>query len=291
MSGSVLYDVPGPRARRRAQIGSVVALVVVLLLAAEAVRRLAARDQLDPDLWNPLFNPTDENFPAVWELLLRALLRTLQAAVVAMVASLVLGTLITTARLLLGRTGRIPLVGLVEVLRGVPVVLAIFYAYLVLPAVGIDLSSFWYLVIGLVAYNSVVLAEILRAGVASLPRGQAEAGAAIGLTRWQVIRLVQLPQAFRVMLPAIISQLVVVVKDTSLAAFIGNYEELLRTGNLIIQNLGNPIQTYLLVAAIFIVLNSLLSKAAVWTEKTVSRARTGSDEEEAEGASELATGA
>jgi glutamate transport system permease protein len=142
----------------------------------------------------------------------------------------------------------------------------------VLPEVGLDLPILWYLVIGLTAYNSVIIAEIIRAGVASLPRGQAEAGYSLGLTRGQVLSSILLPQAFRVMLPALISQLVVIVKDTSLG-FIISYEEFVRTANIIIQTLHNPIQIYAIVALIFIVINYALGRLAEYVERRLSRAR------------------
>jgi glutamate transport system permease protein len=130
----------------------------------------------------------------------------------------------------------------------------------------------WYVVIGLTAYNSVVIAEIIRAGVNSLPRGQGEAAMAIGLTRGQTLRLILLPQAFRVMLPALISQLVVVLKDTSLGAFIG-WQELLRTGTLIKESTDNPIQMYLVIGAMFIIVNYLLGRLAQYVERRLSRSR------------------
>ena len=132
----------------------------------------------------------------------------------------------------------------------------------------------WYVAIGLTVYNSVIFAEILRAGVASLPRGQAEAGRAIGMSEARVMRLVLLPQAFRVMLPALISQLVVIVKDTSLGTFIA-YAELLNLSLRISQNLDNPIQMLLLAAALFITINYALSRLAVWTEHRLSHSRRG----------------
>ncbi|MGB0191055.1 MAG: ABC transporter permease subunit, partial [Nocardioides sp.] len=125
--------------------------------------------------------------------------------------------------------------------------------------------------IGLTLYNSVIVAEILRAGVASLPRGQGEAGRAIGMTEGQVMRAILLPQAFRTMLPALISQLVVILKDTSLAAVIGlGYFELLRRGNQISQVLDNPIQSLFIVGTIFVVINYGLSRLAVYVEKRLS---------------------
>jgi glutamate transport system permease protein len=163
-------------------------------------------------------------------------------------------------------------VSVIELLRGVPVVMAIFFASRVLPEVGVDLSLLWYLVIGLTAYNSVVIGEIIRAGVAALPRGQTEAAYAIGLTRWGALRLILLPQAFRIMLPALISQLVVILKDTSLGAFI-SYEELLRRGSFAVQNLRNPLQLYLLIGALFISVNYGLGRLAVVVERRVSRGR------------------
>jgi glutamate transport system permease protein len=164
------------------------------------------------------------------------------------------------------------IVGVIELLRGIPVVIAIFFAARVLPEFGIDLPVLWFLVIGLTAYNMVIIAEIVRAGVNSLPRGQGEAGAALGLTRWQVLRTILLPQAFRTMLPALISQLVVVLKDTSLG-FIVSYQELVRTAGILVQNLGNPIPIYLVIAGIFILINYLLSRFAVVVEHRLSRGR------------------
>jgi glutamate transport system permease protein len=174
---------------------------------------------------------------------------------------------------------RFPLVGLIEVLRGLPVVVTIYLVYQVLPDVGIDVGplpgsdGLWFLVIALTLYNSVIIAEILRAGVASLPRGQREAGLANGLTELQTMRLVLLPQAFRSMLPAIISQLVVVLKDTSLAALFALYIELLRQGLLIKEFLGNPIQVLFVVGLIFIALNFALSQLAGWVQRRLARGR------------------
>lgn len=276
---SVLYDAQGPRARRLTLIGTVIAAVAVLAVLVVVVLRLAARGQFDWELWGPLLDPGNEAFDSVWRLFGEGLLYTLQAAAIAMVLSLVLGTLIAVARLQLGRGARIPLVGVVEVLRGAPVVILIYLCVRALPDIGLDFRSWyggrglWGLVIGLTLYNMVVFAEIVRAGVASLPGGQREAALATGLTRWQTMRLVLLPQAFRVMLPAIISQLVVVLKDTSLIAFVGGsiYPELLGRGEDIRRNLDNPIQTFVVVALLFIAINYALSRLAQAVERRQSR--------------------
>jgi glutamate transport system permease protein len=276
---TVLYDAPGPRARRRAVVGTVVATLVLLGLAAVAVKRLADQGQFSMELWGPLIDPGDELFPLVWELLWKGLVATLVAAALAITFSILVGTVLGVARMMLGRASRVPIIGFIELFRGLPVVITIFYVWQVLPEIGIDVTplpgdnGLWFLVIGLTLYNSVIIAEILRAGVASLPRGQGEAARAIGMTESQVMRIVLLPQAFRIMLPALISQLVVVLKDTSLAAILGLYVELLRRGNLIAANLDNPIQTLFVVGMMFIAINYTLSRLAVLVERRLSRSK------------------
>ncbi len=274
---TVLYDAPGPRARRRSWIGAVIATVVLGALVWVAVSRLADQGQFSMELWGPIIDPSHEAFDPVWNLIWTGLVATLKAAALAIAFSLVIGTLIGVARMMLGRWSRMPVVGLIELLRGLPVVVSIYFASRVLPEIGLDLSGLpgggglWYVVIGLTAYNSVIIAEIIRAGVASLPRGQREAALAIGLTPGATMRLVLLPQAVRVMLPALISQLVVILKDTSLAAVLGIYSELLRQGNLIALNLDNPIQILFTVGLIFILINYALSRLATWLERRMSR--------------------
>ena len=277
---TVLYDAPGPRARRRALLGTVIASLLLLGLIGLAVKRLADEGQFSMELWGPFIDPNNDNFDEVWSLLRRGLAATLVAAALAIVLSLAVGTALGTARIMLGRGARIPVVGFIELFRGLPVVITIFYVWQVLPELGVNVGplpgseGLWYLVIGLALYNSVILAEILRAGVAALPRGQGEAARAVGMTEGQVMRTVLLPQAFRIMLPAVISQLVVVLKDTSLAAILGLYIELLRRGNLIGGLLDNPIQALTVVGLIFILINYGLSRVAVWMERRLSRSST-----------------
>jgi len=272
-TSSVLYDAPGPRARRRAAVGGAIATLAVVILMGVVVKRLADQGQFAGQLWGPILNPSDPDFNAVWKLIGKGVLATLTAAVLAIALSLLIGGAVGVARMMLGRRSRIPIVGLIELLRGLPVVITIYFASRVLPELGVDLtgmpggSGLWFLIIGLTAYNCVIIAEIIRAGVASLPGGQREAALAIGLTPGATMRLVLLPQAVRVMLPALISQLVVILKDTSLAAVLGLYTELLRQGNLIALNLHNPIQILSVVGVIFILVNYSLSRLATWVDQ------------------------
>jgi glutamate transport system permease protein len=269
---TVLFDAPGPRGRRRVLLGSAIALAVLAVIVVLAALRLNEQGQFESEKWAPIFDPGHERFESLWTFLLGGLWFTLQAAFWAMLLSLIIGTLFAVTRISAARWYRWLVVSLIEVLRGLPVVVAIFFANKVLPQFGVSLPFMWYLVIGLTAYNSVVIGEIIRAGVQALPKGQTEAAYAIGLTRANTLRYILLPQAFRIMLPALISQLVVVLKDTSLGAFIG-YLELLRRGSVAVQTLRNPMQMFLLVGAIFILINYALSKLAVYVERRLSRGR------------------
>jgi glutamate transport system permease protein len=276
---AVLYDAPGPATRQRTLVASVGAVVLLLAVAAFVLYRLAEAGQFTEERWGPLLSPGNQYFTQVWTRLGLALVATLVAAGLTLVCSLLVGTALAVSRITSAPWYRWLVVGFIELFRGLPVVITIFLAWRLLPVVGINVDPLWPLVIGLTLYNSVIIAEIIRAGVASLPRGQAEAGYSLGLTRGQVLGSIQLPQAFRVMLPALISQLVVIVKDTSLG-FIITYEELVRTANQIIQFLRNPIQTYVVVALIFIVLNYSLGKLAEYVERRLSQARRAAAEPE-----------
>jgi glutamate transport system permease protein len=272
VSASVLFDAPGPRTRRRILLGSILAGVALVVVAVFVVLRLQAQGQFSEEKWGPVVNPANPLFVSLWTNLGLALLRNVRAAVLAMGFSLALGTLLAVTRISLPRWGRWIVVGPMEFFRGLPVVIAIFFAAQILPELGVQLPLLWYLVIGLTAYNSVIIAEVVRAGIASLPRGQAEAAAALGLTRSQSMRSILLPQAFRAMLPALISQLVVVFKDTSLG-FVILYAESVRFVGIASQQLRNPLQLYLTVGAIFVLVNYLLGRLAVAVERRLSRAR------------------
>ncbi|WP_430783830.1 amino acid ABC transporter permease [Actinoplanes sp. G11-F43] len=296
---TVLYDIPGPRQRRLTLIISVLATLLVLAGGYFLVYQpLDEKGQLDMELWGPLIDPSNENFSLVWARIWVGVQNTLIAAVLAIIASLIIGTLVAILRIQLKSlatrrfTGSaLPLsyllrglsVGLagltrvcVEVFRGLPVVITIFFVARGFPEFGITMDTLWYLVIGLTIYNGVVIAEILRSGMEGLPPGQREAAVAIGLSPFQTTSLILLPQAFRIMLPALISQLVVVLKDTSLG-FIISYEETLNIGKQIIGVLSNPIQVYVVIAVLFILVNYSLSKLAQYVQHRLARGRKTAD--------------
>lgn len=280
MTAPVLADVLGPRARRRVLVASVVAAVVIAGLAAAAVDRFADNGQLAERKWRPLTQWS------VIKFYLGGLGNTAKAAVTAMAIAMAVASAVALARLARHRPQRWLGTIYVEFFRGLPLYLLILFCWLGLPRLGLRVDVFWYLVIGLSVYNSAVLAEIFRAGILSLDRGQGEAASAIGLGYWQVMGLVIIPQAVRRMVPAIVSQLVTLLKDTSLGVLIF-YEELLRRARISAEFFQNNVHSLALVALMYIAVNSSLSLAATRLE-TRQRRRYGARAIEVAGVEDLA---
>lgn len=264
---SVLYDVPGPRAIVRNRILGIVTVVVVVALAGFVVYRFWVTGQFSAEKWYAF------TFTRIWEQFGLATLRTLAAFVVAAIGALALGFVLAIGRLSEHRWVRMPITAVTEVFRAIPVLIFMILLYYGLPVVGIRMTSYWAVVIALVAYNGSVLAEVVRAGVESLPRGQREAAYAIGLRKAGVMRLILLPQAIRAMMPVIIAQLVVCLKDTALG-FIITYPELLYFARTLGNNavLGSPLIPAALVAGtIYVALCLVLSYTAYVVERRLRR--------------------
>jgi glutamate transport system permease protein len=264
---AVLFDVPGPRARARNTVAGAVTLAVVLALLGVLVWRLAATGQLDARVWEWVL------YENVQLAILDGLIKTLQAFATGAVLALALGALLALGRLSDHRSLRSVCSLVVELFRAVPLVVLMFLFYYGLPSAGITVSTFVAVVLGLMLYNGAVLAEVFRAGVLAVPRGQSEAAYALGMRKSGVMRFVLLPQAVRSMLPSIVSQLVVLLKDTALG-FLITYPELLFQAQFLGSNaaLGSPlIPVALVVAAIYITLCLLLSALANWLERRSRR--------------------
>ncbi|WP_243076731.1 amino acid ABC transporter permease [Microbacterium sp. SS28] len=264
---SVLYDVPGPRAVVRNRILGIVTILVVLVLVGFVVYRFWVTGQFSAEKWYAF------TFVRIWEQFGLATLRTLAAFAVAAVGAIALGFVLAIGRLSDHAWVRMPITGVTEVFRAIPVLIFMIFLYYGLPVIGIKMPSYWAVVIALIAYNGSVLAEVIRAGVESLPRGQREAGYAVGLRKAGVLRLILLPQAIRAMMPVIISQLVVCLKDTALG-FIITYPELLYFARLLGSNavLGSPLIPAALVAGtIYVALCLALSYTAYVVERRLRR--------------------
>ena len=264
---SVLYDVPGPKAIARNRILAVITALLVLAGIAWVIWRFAVTGQFTAKKWE-LFT-----YSSIWALFGEATLNTLAAFAAAAVGALVLGFLLALGRLSDHAWVRVPVGWIVEILRAIPVLIFMMLLYYGLPVVGIKMQPYWAVVIALVAYNGSVLAEVIRAGVESLPRGQSEAGYAIGLRKSGVMAFVLLPQAIRAMMPVIVAQLVVTLKDTALG-FIITYHELLYLVKLLGSNAvyGSPLIPAAIVGgSIYVALCLALSYIARLLEKRLKR--------------------
>jgi glutamate transport system permease protein len=252
---NVLIEALGPRGRRRAFIGSVVSSLLIAAAVAFLLYRFWTFGILDADQWTPFLEKVNLGF------LFEGLINTIRAAVVAALLSMAFGFLLALGRLALSLPLRVLCRTYVELFRSIPLLIMIFAAFFGLPELGIEVSQFTALVLALTVYNSAVLAEIFRAGILSLDRGQTEAAQAIGLRYWQQMRIVILPQAVRRMTPAIVAQLATITKDTALGFVIG-YAEFLRRGQNFAEFAGNLLPSYIFVAVIFFILIYLMTRLA-----------------------------
>ncbi|MFD1939066.1 MULTISPECIES: amino acid ABC transporter permease [Nonomuraea] len=270
MSTSVLFDAPGPRARVRNGILTVVSVVAVAAVLYGIYAGFDAKKQWEGRIWQPFLQAE------TWEIyIIPGLIGTLEAAAVAAVLALVFGAVFGLARLSDHKWIRVPAGVVVEVFRAIPLLLLIFFIFYLAPTIfGGGDYAFIALVLGLMLYNGSVLAEVVRAGVLAVPKGQSEAAYAVGMRKNQVMRLVLLPQAVTAMMPAIVSQLVVLLKDTALGYIIA-YVDLLNTGFKILPAafFGSLIPAAIVIGIIYIGLNMALSALATWLEKRSRRSR------------------
>lgn len=273
MSAGVLFDAPGPKARRRYRFVAGACAVLFALVLAVVIARLNAKGQLASVMWKPFTTS------AMWkEVLLKGLWGTLKAAVISIVIGAVLGGLLA-----LGRMSEIAPIRWVcgvwvELTRAIPVLLMMLFTYGALTQgfladkglVSTNDAPLVATVTGLVLYNSSVMCEVVRSGVDQLPVGQREAGLSIGLRPQQTLRAILLPQAVTAMLPALVSQLVVILKDTALGYNV-LYSELLYTAKQGSVGFGNIVPMMIVVAILYIAVNYTISRIAAWLEVRLSR--------------------
>ncbi|MFI5491163.1 amino acid ABC transporter permease [Actinoplanes sp. NPDC051859] len=264
---AVLYDHPGPRSKIRNAVLTVIFGLAVVGLLWWIYRKFDEKGQWEGPLWRPFLESStwvDYILPGLWS--------TVSAAAVAMVLSLVFGLIFSVGRLSDHWWLRIPAGAVVEFFRAVPLLLLIFFIFYGIPFLTEEpMPPFWAVVAGLTLYNGSVLAEAFRAGIHAVPRGQSEAGYAIGMRKYQVMSEILMPQAARAMLPVIVSQLVVLVKDTALGYIIG-YTELLQLGvNTLSANYGNLVAAAIVAAIIYVLLNASLTYFAGVLERRTRR--------------------
>ncbi|MCL3818921.1 amino acid ABC transporter permease [Aeromicrobium wangtongii] len=254
---NVLFDVPGPRAARRHRIIGIVTVIGLLAIVAAVIWKFQAEGQLSYAKWEPFFTPS------LIQLLLEGLVKTILAGALAIVFAVPLGMILGVAKLSDHRIIRWPAWLFVEFFRAVPLLMLIIFIW---SMQGFPLGTIFPLVLGLLLYNGSVLAEVVRAGINAVPAGQAEAACAIGLRKHQVMRIILLPQAIKIMLPSFISQCIVALKDTSLGFYI-LAPGLTFAGREIYRTFQNYLQTAIVLAVIYIVLNLLLGLLGEWLQR------------------------
>lgn len=265
---SVLFDAPGPRGRVRNTVIGVVGVVVCLGLLAVLLYGLRAQLFVAPP-WLRFLEPV------TWtSYVIPGLLATLQAAIISMVAASVVGVVLGLGRLSHVTAVRWVCGVLVEFFRAVPVLMMMLFFYSLFLYNGI-LSGYLLplvsVILGLTFYNGAVIAELIRSGVRSLPKGQQEAGWALGLNRNQTLVSILLPQAITAMLPSLLSQLVVILKDTALGVIV-TYPDLLRSLQTLASTSGILV-ALIVAAAIYIVINFALTTLAGLIERRIRMRR------------------
>jgi glutamate transport system permease protein len=263
----VLFDEPGPRARARIRVCPVLGLVLLAGLLALALWQFGRNGQLAGNRWAPFAQLSYLRFLA------DGFAGTIIATALAAVVSFPLGVVVALGRLSRKRLLRWAATAYVELFRGIPLLLLIYAFLLALPRFGINLPILWKLVVPIVLVNTAVLAEIFRAGINAVDRGQFEAAVSVGLREGTAMRVVIMPQAVRLVAPTLVTQLVALLKDSTLG-YVVSYPELMKQGNNLTVYTHLLVQTYLIVALIYVVVNFALSRLAVLLERTVgTRAR------------------
>lgn len=272
MSASPLYIAPSPRRARRMLLMDLVVWAIVAGVLAIVVLQMVRVGELEPEKWEPLADPAVQAF--LWG----GLLGTVGAGATAIVIALAAGVVLAGARLSPYRWVARIAAAISEICRALPILFVVYLLLMVAPTWGLRMPPFWQIVVAIAIHGAGAFAELFRAGMLALPKGQSEAAASLGLKGAQALRFVIMPQVVRALLPAVIGQSVQILKETSLG-YVVSYPELLRRGQLLAEHMGGGfLQAYAEVAVLFIGLNLLLTGAAIWLERrlTVSTSTQGS---------------
>ncbi|GAB3271904.1 amino acid ABC transporter permease [Sinomonas notoginsengisoli] len=250
-----IFDAAGPRGRRIIRMVTALSILAIAAVIILVVLRFGQAGQLAAERWAEF-----TQWPYI-QFLLAGLGNTALAAAMSALFAIPTALLMALARTSRRAWLRIPAVAYIEFFRSVPLLLVVYIFVSGLPTYGINPDIFWKLVIPIVLCSSAVMAEIFRAGIVALPAGQVEAALSIGLQHSQATRFVVLPQAVRIVVPSMVAQLVVLLKDTTLGYAV-SYPELMKTSNNLTAYTGHLIQTFLVIAVVYVVTNILISHFA-----------------------------
>lgn len=248
-----LYESPGPVTRRRVVLFTGLSVLGLIGLLFAVIRQFASTGQLQPRYWDLFLKWS------TWRFLGQGLIVTLEAALTAAVIAMALGFVLMRLKLRRNRPLRWLSVALIEFTRGVPTLLLVYFFFLVVPRMGIQLTAFWRITLPCAISASGIIAEAFRSGVNAVPRGQTEAGLSLGLSELRVFYRVVFPQALRFVIPSLISELVIVLKDTTFA-YVVSCADLMQNAKVLITNHDALLSVYLVVAVIYILINYALNR-------------------------------
>ncbi len=251
-----LYEPPGPKTRRVIAVVTGISLAALAALVVLIIRQFYISGQLDAKYWSLFTRYT------TWRFLARGLAGTVQVAIGAGAVTFALGMLMMLGRISAHRVFRGVSIALIEFTRGVPTLLFIYFFFLVAPQLGLRLPAYWKITLPVAISASGIVAEVLRSGVNAVPKGQSEAALSIGMRQSHVFFRIVFPQAFRYVVPALISELVIVLKDTTFA-YVVNYADMMQNAKVLISNYDALLSVYLVAAVIYILINFALNQISV----------------------------
>jgi glutamate/aspartate transport system permease protein len=210
------------------------------------------------------------NWNLVQSFVLKGLLFSIELTIIAMLGGIAIGTIVALMRLS-GKQWLVwPAAAYVNVLRSIPLVMVILWFFLLIPLLlGRPLGAETSAIVTFTVFEAAYYSEIMRAGIQSVPRGQVSAGYAVGMTYSQCMRLIVLPQAFRNMLPVLLTQTIILFQDTSLVYAIGAYD-LLKGFEVAGKNFNRPVETYLVAAIVYFVICFSLSMSVRRLQKKIA---------------------
>lgn len=260
----VLYENPGPKTKRAVNIITAISLVLIAILIGLAIRLFYINHQLDARYWSFFLKAT------TWQFLGKGLMGTFEGALLAGIMAYIMGFVIMLGRISSNKIISLVSTAIIEFTRGVPTLLFIYFFFLIAPGLGIKLSSLMKISLPVAISASGVVAEVLRSGINAVPNGQREAGISLGMRQWQVFILVIFPQGFRYVIPALVSEIVIVVKDTTYA-YVVSYPDMMQNARVLISNYDAMLSMYLVVAVIYILINYLVNLLARKIEKRMKK--------------------
>lgn len=252
----ILYEQPGPKARKRIAFATAVSLVALAALLTVIIRQFYITGQLSAKYWSIFARYT------TWRFLGRGLAGTIEVALMSSVVTFAGGLVLMHGRISRSKVLRGISTVLIEITRGIPTLLFIYFFFLLAPQFGLKLPAFWKITLPVSISAAGVVAEVLRSGVNAVPKGQTEAAVSLGMRSGSVFFKIVFPQGFRYVIPALISEIVIVLKDTTFA-YVVNYADLMQNAKVLISNYDALLSVYLVAAVIYILINYLLNKLSV----------------------------